>query len=73
MKWVFDRYTTVTRFHRSSVAVARTEGVFYNRISCCSSGTGCVTTIDGKTVTITGFNCSASNATSANFTIDEDQ
>lgn len=71
MKWVFDRYTTVIRFHRSTNAKLRTEGVFYNRISCCRYGSGCVSNPDGKTVSIS-INCNASNATSATFTIDAD-
>lgn len=71
MKWVFERYTTVIRYHRSTNAKIRTEGVFYNRISCCRWGTNCINSPDGKTVNIT-LNCSASNATAATFTLDED-
>lgn len=69
MKWVFERYTTVIRFHRSTNAKIRTEGVFYNRIVCCQTGTGCVTNPDGKTVSIS-INCGSSSPSQATFTID---
>ncbi|MGC9069813.1 MAG: hypothetical protein ACP5IO_00700 [Elusimicrobiales bacterium] len=71
MRWVFDRYTTVIRFHRSTNAKIRTEGVFLNRVACCRYGSGCVSSLDGKTVNVS-INCSASAATPATFTIDED-
>lgn len=71
MKWVFDRYTTVIRFHRSTNAKIRTEGVFLNRIACCRFGWGCTSNPDGKTVNVS-INCSASSATPATFTIDAD-
>ncbi|MCX7641405.1 MAG: hypothetical protein N2Z20_02080 [Elusimicrobiales bacterium] len=69
MKWVFDRYTTVIRFHRSTNAKIRVEGVFYNRIPCCRFGSGCVNNPDGKTVNIS-INCNATNAMPATFSLD---
>lgn len=72
MKWVFERYTTATRFHRSSIALTRTEGIFYNRISCCQYGSNCISSVDGKSVNISGLNCNASAATSVTFSIDAD-
>ncbi len=71
MKWVFDRYTTVIRFHRSTNAKIRTEGVFLNRVACCPSQRNCISNVDGKNVEVS-INCSASSATQATFTIDAD-
>ena len=71
MKWVFDRYTTATRFYRSSISTVGAEGVMLNRVSCCVYGTGCQTSVGGKPVSIS-INCSASNAQTATFTINED-
>jgi len=70
-KWVFNRYTTATRFQRSSISTVGTTGVMLNRVSCCYYGTGCQTTVNGKTVTIS-INCSASSAQTATFTINQD-
>jgi uncharacterized membrane protein len=70
-KWVFDRYTIATRFYRSSTTTVQNEGAMLNRISCCRYGVGCQTTVGGKTVNVS-INCSASNATQATFTINED-
>lgn len=69
MKWVFERYTTVIRFHRSTNAKIRTEGVFYNRIVCCQTAIGCITNPDGKNVLI-NINCRSSNPSPAIFTLD---
>ncbi|MCX7905488.1 MAG: hypothetical protein N2446_02150 [Elusimicrobiales bacterium] len=71
MEWVFDRYTTVIRFHRSTNAKIRVEGVFYNRLSCCRTGAGCVTNPDGKPVNIS-INCNATDSTPATFSLDDD-
>jgi len=70
-KWVFDRYTIATRFYRSSTTTVQNEGVMLNRISCCRYGVGCQTTVGGKTVNVS-INCSASNAQTATFIINED-
>ncbi|HOJ85830.1 MAG: hypothetical protein ACP5SD_04330 [Elusimicrobiales bacterium] len=72
MKWVLDRHTITTRFHRSSVATTRTEGIFYNRISCCQYGSNCLSSVDGKSVTISGLDCNASVATGITFSINAD-
>jgi hypothetical protein len=77
-KWVFDRYTTATRFYRSSISTVETEGVMLNKVSCCPSGTGCKTEVSSKTVTIDPLQlkCSTSDyqptAQEIKFTINED-
>ena len=71
MRWVFERYTTVIRFHRSVNAKIRSEGVLYNRISCCRWGIGCAPNPDGKPVNIT-INCNATSPTSVTITLDQD-
>lgn len=71
MKWVFERYTTVIRYHRSTNAKIRTEGVFYNRVSCCGGGKGCLSSPDGKVVSVS-INCTSSTPSPATFTLDED-
>ena len=70
-KWVFDRYTTATRFQRSSISTVGAIGVMLNRVSCCPSGVGCQTSVNGKSVSLS-ISCSASNAQTATFTINED-
>ncbi len=69
MKWVLDRYMTVTRFRRSSEAKIRTEGVM---LRCCQGGSGCPSAPDGKSITVSGINCGASNATQFTLNIDAD-
>lgn len=69
MKWVLDRHTITTRFNRSSVATTRTQGVLLNRIACCQNNINCVSTVDGKTVTLTGFNCPTIPAAATSVTL----
>lgn len=72
MKWVFDRYLTVTRIYKSSVTKSQSEGVMLYRISYCGSGLAYPGgTIDGKSPTI-AINCSATSATNMTVTLTED-
>lgn len=84
MIWIYDRYLSVIRFHRSSSAKIRTQGISYKWDSCCRCAVigGCSPStppectnfsLDSTTIIVPSItNCSATTSQAMTFSTDEE-